>query len=1155
MNRTRIDLRSFAASLTRCVACAAVCALLAFLASCGSSLPAPGSEKYTQMVSAFFQGLAALEAGDDARAKDELTRASEIVPEEPAPLADLGLLGIRQRDYDAALARLQKASALAPKSAKIASMLGLLESSRGDSAKAIEHYQHALELDGGDVKVLYALAAEIERQGAEGSDARVQELYKQILAKHPRNLAVLLDSARVAARQGDKAALDAAVSRIGELATGWPEEARTQFANLQTAASGPDAKAAGSRVAFLRNVLVRDPAYQSSLLEVKCPPQVVGEPIDRFLVLENPSPSPAAPDAALSFAAEAPVGTGVRWAGAFYASSDGPATVAYVEGSDLVVGGARVAISAFAGTDALYPHTVAGIDFDYDFDNDIAVATPVGFRLVEQRSSTELVDVSEATTLPQDVLRGVYAGVWPADVDLDGDLDLVVARATGRPFVLTNNGDRTFTVSEPFGDVANVRDFVWIDLDDDGDPDFTFSTADGHLRLLLNDRGGLFHEGVVPESLSGVAALAGGDVDGDGSVDVVCLGADGGIRLLSIGEDGTASVRDAAPAGGFGGASAGGAAILLGDLDNNGAVDVVASSPSASRVWLGGPGGALSALQASVEGRVLGAAELTGDGRVDLVATTANAATRLTNKGTAAYHWQDIRPRAKQSTGDQRINSFGIGGMIGIRSGLLYQQQQIDAPVVHFGLGQNASTEVARIVWPNGVVQAEFGLSADTAVVAEQRLKGSCPWLFAWNGSEMAFVTDFIWRSPLGLRINAQETAGVMQTEDWVKIRADQLVARDGFYDLRITADLWETHFFDYLRLVEVDHPAGTDVFVDERFAVPPPRHAVIATAPPRPVVRAVDDTGRDVTDVVARADASYLDTFGLGQYQGVTRDHYVELELPDDVPSTGAVLLAYGWIHPTDSSINVAISQGSHAKPTGLSLEVQRPDGTWADGRTGLGFPEGKLKTVVLDLDGLFEDGAPRRLRLRTNLEIYWDSIAWATRAKRAEIATHDLSPSVVELRYRGFSAVSQASPTSPELPDYGTIASTQQRWRDLTGYYTRYGDVRELVTGVDDRYIIMNAGDEIVLRFPAETPLKPGWVRDFVLVGDGWVKDGDFNTTFSTTVLPLPSHQESAYDRPPTDLESDPVYARHAGDWQTYHTRYVTPYAFRRTIKGGSR
>ena len=89
----------------------------------------------------------------------------------------------------------------------------------------------------------------------------------------------------------------------------------------------------------------------------------------------------------------------------------------------------------------------------------------------------------------------------------------------------------------------------------------------------------------------------------------------------------------------------------------------------------------------------------------------------------------------------------------------------------------------------------------------------------------MSFVTDFLWRSPLGLRINAQDTAGVTQTEDWVRIAGDQLAPRDGLYDVRITAELWETHFFDHVSLLVVDHPADTEVFVDERFSpASPPR-------------------------------------------------------------------------------------------------------------------------------------------------------------------------------------------------------------------------------------------------------------------------------------------------------------------------------------------
>jgi hypothetical protein len=134
--------------------------------------------------------------------------------------------------------------------------------------------------------------------------------------------------------------------------------------------------------------------------------------------------------------------------------------------------------------------------------------------------------------------------------------------------------------------------------------------------------------------------------------------------------------------------------------------------------------------------------------------------TRWLGKGTAGYHWKVIRPRAQQNAGDQRINSFASAATSKVRSGLLVQTQVLIGAPLHFGLGTHAAIDVARIVWPNGVAQAEFRGGVDDAIVAEQRLKGSCPWVFAWDGSRMGFVTDFLWRSPLGLRINAQDTAG-----------------------------------------------------------------------------------------------------------------------------------------------------------------------------------------------------------------------------------------------------------------------------------------------------------------------------------------------------------------------------------------------------------
>ena len=131
--------------------------------------------------------------------------------------------------------------------------------------------------------------------------------------------------------------------------------------------------------------------------------------------------------------------------------------------------------------------------------------------------------------------------------------------------------------------------------------------------------------------------------------------------------------------------------------------------------------------------------------------------------------------------------------------------------------------------------------------------------------------------------------------------RSRAMVApRDGYYDLRITAELWEAFYIDDYSLMIVDHPKGTDVYSDERFAVPPPKLQIYATSTAQPFARAVDDRGNDVGAIVRDTDQRYLDTFGRGAYQGVTRDHWVELELPENAPRTVPLyLIAEGWRIP----------------------------------------------------------------------------------------------------------------------------------------------------------------------------------------------------------------------------------------------------------------
>jgi len=188
--------------------------------------------------------------------------------------------------------------------------------------------------------------------------------------------------------------------------------------------------------------------------------------------------------------------------------------------------------------------------------------------------------------------------------------------------------------------------------------------------------------------------------------------------------------------------------------------------------------------------------------------------------------------------------------------------------------------------------------------------------------------------------------------------------------------------------------------------------------------------------------------------------------------------------------------------------------------------------------------------LRLSTNLEIFWDRLAWAVGRPDVRVAPRRIALASAELRERGYSVTEQKDPSSPERPRYA-LAGTAARWLDLEGYHTRFGDVHELLVAVDDRYAIMTSGDELRLRFPEAPAPAAGLLRDFILIGDGWNKDGDFNTGFSRTVLPLPTHANARYDAVPSDLEQDPVYRAHRDDFERFHTRYVSPERGREALR----
>jgi tetratricopeptide (TPR) repeat protein len=1147
----------------------ALAGILLLLTGCHShsGLPDPRSESYAELVSSFYVGLSALQVGDDVRAQSSLQQATQLAPGEPAAWANWGILALRQHNFDPATERLDRARDLAPQNGKMYYLLGLLGSARGDSQQAITNFHKAVDLDPKNLRATYALALEVEREGGPDSEEQFEKLVQQILAAHPDNLAALLELSRISAKRGDTATLRATVQRIAAQSSAWPEDVKEQLTQLESAASGPEPRAAATRSIFLHNVLMQVPAFRASLSDIKPQPGDEAQPFAHFLRLPSPSSTPAAPDTAISFTPQ-PLANADNshwtWIGAVSLNGQGPQNIVLADAHHVTLDtGATFPFPGGSSSVEPAPESILPVDFNYDFKTDLVLAGAGGVRFMRQDNPTAFTDVTGQTKLPKAVLSASYTGAWAVDIEADGDLDIVMGQSAGLPTVLRNNGDGSFTPIHPFAGISGIRQFVWADLNGDGNPDAALIDGIGHLHIFLNQRSGNFSEKPVPSEFATAQAITAADVNNDALLDVVAVLPSGVIARLSSANGGQSwTTADIASIPNPATNLAREVRLRAADIDNNGAIDLLLAQvlPDPNRtagglIWLADQHGNFNLLaQPFGPQQVFDLADIHSDGRLDLLGLAPEGRPQVAvNHGTKNYHWQIIRPRARVATGDQRINSFGIGGEIEIRSALLTQKLPITGPQLHFGLGDHTSSDVARIIWPNGTVRAEFALKADQEVLTEQRLKGSCPFLFAWNGKEMTFVKDAVpWGSAIGLRINSLGTASIAATQEWYKIRGDQLVPHNGYYDLRITGELWETYYYDYLSLMAVDHPAGTDIFADERFVVPPVKLAITAVSTPHAIARAVDDNGNDVTQTLSRLDGNYLDNFGRGQYQGVTRDHYVEVDLGQNIPINAPLyLIAQGWLHPSDSTINVAISQGHDERPKPLSLEVEDEHGAWHVAKPNLGFPAGRNKTCLIDLTGLFKPGAPHRVRLSTNLEIYWDRIQWAQGMPGTQLKITRLAPSAADLHYRGYSVIHQANLSSPEIPDYNRLSSTTQIWHDLSGYYTRYGDIRELLRSIDDRYVIMNAGDEISLQFPVMPPPAPGWVRDYVIAGDGWIKDGDYNSTYSATIQPLPYHERTAYDTPPGRLEGEWVYRHHPQDWQTYQTRYVTPDSFDNALR----
>ena len=505
----------------------------------------------------------------------------------------------------------------------------------------------------------------------------------------------------------------------------------------------------------------------------------------------------------------------------------------------------------------------------------------------------------------------------------------------------------------------------------------------------------------------------------------------------------------------------------------------------------------------------------------------------------------------------RKDNRQGVGAVVELRSGGLYRRHFWRGRSTLYGLGEREYFDVLRVTWPNGVVQHHLDVAKGNQILDSgpglglqpDRLGGSCPFLYAWNGATYGFVTDVLGITPLGLPM----APGVLVPPDhdeYVLVRGDQLVPRDGELVLQFTEELREVTYLDRIRLDVVDHPAGYEVQPNERFCFPPfPEPHTHVMRPLLAPLRALGSDGRDWTDALATVDDVHAVPFEPiedRQFQGLAEPHWLELEF-DRAAIAGATrlrLVCTGWFFWTDASVNVAAARTPGVAFVPPTLELHG-EGGWAPAGPPLGFPAGKSKSMVLDVTELLSREDPR-LRISSTLRLYWDSIRLVLGGDGPQRTTA-LEPRSAKLWPRGFSAPEESGRADlPERFDWQRLAE-HPRWNQHPGRYTRFGETLPLVTAVDDRFVIMGAGDALTVTFDATSlpPVPEGWERDYLVFLDGWAKDRDPNTVQALAVEPLPFHGMSGYPYGSGErFPDDPEHRAWRAEWNTREAfQYVAP------------
>ena len=786
-------------------------------------------------------------------------------------------------------------------------------------------------------------------------------------------------------------------------------------------------------------------------------------------------------------------------------------------------------------------------DYDNDGHVDLAVGVSGKVLLLHNEANGSFKDVAAQAEIKS---KDQVLGLTFIDYDHDGDLDLYLteraASLAGSNELWRNNGNGTFTeTTEATGLSAPGSTSAAVGTDYNNDRAVDLIVTGGNTVLFQNPREGKFSpSNPFKTESNGIAIL---DFDHDGWMDVALTPG----PTLWRNKNGNDFVQVTLPATNW----ARGFGIAAFDYDNDGWVDLAAVGETKDgkgevRLFRNlGPDGfrdvtadvGLDKVQLK-NPRALVTADYDGDGATDLLITQNHGpAILLRNEGGNKNNWLRLSLKGlndnKSAIGtkvevfsagnDQKFEIAGSSGYLG--------QNSTDIVV---GLGDAKEADVVRMLWPTGVLQDEIEVAGnrEQKFLEIDRRGSSCPTLFVWDGHHYQLVGDMLGAGVVGHWVGPNQR-NIARPQEYIKLDRHSVVEKDGKLSFRFMEPLEEAVYLDQVKLLAVDHPANIDVYPNEYFASNPPypEFKVIASQNAKPPVAARDEHGHDVLpDLLAHR---YFGDFEVLAFPGFTKPHTLELDLGEPYRGGPLYLLMHGEIEYFTATSMYAADQAG-LQPFAPYVEALGADGKWTRVIEDMGFPAGGPRTMTANFTDQLPIGT-RRVRLTTNLQIYWDSILIDRTSQNQTVLLTQIPLSNANLSFHGFPRKIENKPPGNVEYIYEKASVTGPYTRPA-GTYTRYGDVRPLITSSDDRLAVFGSGDEIALDFdPAKLPPLPqGWARDYFFLANGYEKDMDFYAFKGDTVDPLPFRAMRTY---PYEEGKYPLN-QHLDDLLNYNTRHMS-------------